>query len=46
MLERLLDSISFDAADKAGSELVIDAPYVQQALGKLADDEDLSRYIL
>jgi ATP-dependent HslUV protease ATP-binding subunit HslU len=46
VLERLLDTISFEAADKAGTELVIDAPYVQQALGKLADDEDLSRYIL
>jgi ATP-dependent HslUV protease ATP-binding subunit HslU len=46
VLERLLDTISFDAADRAGTQLVIDAGYVENALGDLAADEDLSRYIL
>ena len=46
VLERLLDNISFDAADRAGTELVVDAGYVDDALGELAADEDLSRYIL
>ena len=46
VLERLLDSISYEAADRAGHELVVDAPYVDRALGELAADEDLSRYIL
>jgi ATP-dependent HslUV protease ATP-binding subunit HslU len=46
VLERLLDSISFEAADRAGHELVVDAGYVDRALGELAADEDLSRYIL
>ncbi|HUG98770.1 MAG TPA: ATP-dependent protease ATPase subunit HslU [Gammaproteobacteria bacterium] len=46
VLERLLDTISFEAADKAGTSIVIDAAYVDNALGALAADEDLSRYIL
>jgi ATP-dependent HslUV protease ATP-binding subunit HslU len=46
VLERLLDSISFEAADRTGFELVIDSDYVENALGDLAADEDLSRYIL
>jgi ATP-dependent HslUV protease ATP-binding subunit HslU len=45
-LERLLDNISFEAADRTGFELVIDSGYVENALGDLAADEDLSRYIL
>ena len=46
VLERLLDTVSFEAADRAGAEIVIDAGYVDDALGELAADEDLSRYIL
>ena len=46
VLERLLDSVSFEAADRAGAEVVVDAAYVDAALGELAADEDLSRYIL
>jgi ATP-dependent HslUV protease ATP-binding subunit HslU len=46
VLERLLDSISFEAADRAGAAIVIDAGYVDDKLGELAADEDLSRYIL
>ena len=46
VVERLMDEIAFEAPDKAGSEIVIDAAYVDQRLGKLAGDDDLSRYIL
>ncbi len=46
VLERLLDEASFDAADTAGSEIKVDAVYVDKYLADLAQDEDLSRYIL
>ncbi len=46
VMERLLDSISFEAADRSGTGLTIDAAYVEQNLGLLAQDEDHSRYIL
>ncbi|HIJ22616.1 MAG: ATP-dependent protease ATPase subunit HslU [Gammaproteobacteria bacterium] len=46
VMERLLEEISFEAADRAGEEVVIDADYVEKHLAELAEDEDLSRYIL
>ena len=46
VLERLLEKISFEATDSAGSTLIIDAAYVDEHLGALVQDEDLSRYIL
>jgi len=46
VLERLLENISFAAADFQGQTVAIDAAYVDQQLGELAKDEDLSRYIL
>jgi len=46
VMERLLESVSFEAADRGGEELVIDAGYVEAQLGALIRDEDLSRYIL
>ncbi len=46
VLERLLEDVSFTAADQSGSGLVVDAAYVESQLGELAQDEDLSRYIL
>ena len=46
VLERLLESISFDAADRGGQTLKVDAAYVDEHLGKLAEDEDFRRYIL
>jgi ATP-dependent HslUV protease ATP-binding subunit HslU len=46
VLERLLETISFEAADRPGETLSVDADYVEQHLGELARDEDLSRYIL
>jgi ATP-dependent HslUV protease ATP-binding subunit HslU len=46
VMERLLETISFEASDKAGSTLVVDAAYVDRHLGELARDQDLARYIL
>jgi len=46
ILERLLETISFDAPDLVESTLTIDAAYVEQHLTTFAEDEDLSRYIL
>jgi ATP-dependent HslUV protease ATP-binding subunit HslU len=46
VLERLLEKISFEATDSSGSTLIIDAAYVDEHLGALVQDEDLSRYIL
>lgn len=46
VMERLMDEISFDATDKAGSKMTIDANYVKEKLGEFVDDEDLSRFIL
>jgi ATP-dependent HslUV protease ATP-binding subunit HslU len=46
VMERLLESLSYDASDRAGSTVRIDAAYVDSHLGKLAQDEDLSRFIL
>ena len=46
VLERLLDEISFEAADRNGQRYRIDAAYVDAHLGSLVKDEDLSRYIL
>jgi len=46
VLERLLETVSFAAADFDGSTVAIDAAYVDKQLGELARDEDLSRYIL
>ncbi|MGA8398797.1 MAG: ATP-dependent protease ATPase subunit HslU [Stellaceae bacterium] len=47
ILERLLEEISFTASDQpAGTGRVIDAAYVQERVGSLAKDSDLSRFIL
>ena len=46
VLERLLETISFEASDRNGSQAVIDAAYVDRYLGELVKDEDLTRYIL
>ncbi len=46
MLERLLETISYDAPDLIEKTIVIDASYVNQSLAELVKDEDLSRYIL
>ena len=46
VMERLLEKISYEAADKSGEKYTIDADYVDKNLGTLVKDEDLSRYIL
>ena len=46
VMERLLESVSFDASGQSGTQITIDARYVDEHLGGLARDEDLSRYIL
>jgi ATP-dependent HslUV protease ATP-binding subunit HslU len=46
VLERLLEPLSFDASERAGDEVVVDAAFVDQHLAELAKNEDLSRYIL
>jgi ATP-dependent HslUV protease ATP-binding subunit HslU len=46
VLERLLDVISYEAPDRSGDSFEIDAAYVDDHLGELAGNEDLSRYIL
>ncbi|MGI9311190.1 MAG: ATP-dependent protease ATPase subunit HslU [bacterium] len=46
VMERLLETISFEAADKSGQTAVIDQEYVDQHLRDLVEDQDLSRYIL
>ena len=46
VIERLLESISFEATDIVDKNLVIDRAYVDKQLGELSKDEDLSKYIL
>ena len=46
VMEKLMEDISFEASDHAGQTHVIDAALVNQHLGALIEDEDLSRYIL
>ena len=46
LLEKLLEPELFDAAERVGERVVIDAALVEARLGELAADEDLSRYIL
>jgi len=46
LLEHVLEDISFNASNCDGVKLDIDAAYVQQQLGEIAESEDLSRYIL
>jgi len=46
VLERLLESLSFDAGDGVTEAFEVTADYVNEKLGELSEDEDLSRYIL
>ncbi len=46
VMERLLDIISYEAPDRGGESISLDAAYVNEHLDALAADEDLSRYIL
>ena len=46
IIEKVLDDISFNATDKAGETITIDKKFVQDNLGKLVKDPDLSKFIL
>ncbi|RDV07526.1 ATP-dependent protease ATPase subunit HslU [Sphingorhabdus pulchriflava] len=46
VMERLLEDISFDAEDRKGETITIDAAYVEQQLSGIAKDADLSKYVL
>lgn len=46
VMERVLDEISYEAPDKSGSTVTIDAEYVRKFVGDLAKNTDLSRFIL
>ncbi|CAG9274489.1 ATP-dependent protease ATPase subunit HslU [Paraburkholderia unamae] len=46
VIEKLLEDVSFAAGNHAGQSVTIDAAYVDKALGEVAQDEDLSRYVL
>jgi len=46
IMERVLDEISFDAPEKKGEQITVDAEYVRKMLTDIVKDQDLSRYIL
>jgi ATP-dependent HslUV protease ATP-binding subunit HslU len=46
VMERLVEDISFEAPDKGGQTIRIDAAYVENRVGKMAADADLSRFVL
>ena len=46
IMERVLDELSFDAPEKKGQQVTVDADYVRQMLTDIVKDQDLSRYIL
>ena len=45
-MEKLLEEISFTAPDRGGETIAIDAAFVQERVGELAKNADLSRFIL
>jgi ATP-dependent HslUV protease ATP-binding subunit HslU len=46
IMERVLDELSFDAPEKKGEQITVDADYVRRMLTDIVKDQDLSRYIL
>ena len=46
IIEKVLDDISFNATDRAGETITVDQKYVQDNLGNLVKDSDLSKFIL
>lgn len=46
VMERLLEAVSYEATEQNGTTVNVDAKYVDDHLGNLVKDEDLSRYIL
>jgi ATP-dependent HslUV protease ATP-binding subunit HslU len=45
-MERLLETVSFEAEDRRGEQLTVDAAFVDSQLADLARNTDLSRYVL
>ena len=45
-MEKLLETLSFEASDESGKQVVINADYVNDHLGNLIENDDLTRYIL
>ena len=46
VMEKLLEELSFEAEDRHGETVIVDAAYVRERLAGLASDSDLSKYIL
>ena len=46
VMERLLESVSFEASERSGVAVKVDGDYVQRNLGELSKDQDLARYVL
>ena len=46
VMEKLLEDVSFDAEDRKGDKVVVDAAYVEAQLADIARDTDLSKYVL
>jgi ATP-dependent HslUV protease ATP-binding subunit HslU len=46
VMEKLLEEVSFDAEDRQGATLTVDAAYVDGQLASIARNTDLSRYVL
>ena len=46
VMERLLETVSFEAPDRPGEKVIVDAAYVDAHLGPLVEDDDLTKYIL
>ncbi len=46
VMEKLFEELSFEAEDRKGTSVTVDAAYVRDRLGALAGDSDLSKYIL
>ena len=46
VLEKILEDVSFDASERGGDTVTVDATYVRDQIGELAKDTDLSKFIL
>jgi ATP-dependent HslUV protease ATP-binding subunit HslU len=46
IMERILDEVSFEAPERKGARITIDAAYISERLADIVKSEDLSRYIL
>jgi ATP-dependent HslUV protease ATP-binding subunit HslU len=46
VLEKLLEDVSFEAEERRGQKVVVDAAYVESQLAEIARDTDLSKYVL